>query len=107
MHLLDPVAEAVKDHPADDWLVRVQGIARPRVVGVARAVLLKHVINVVIETAKTDGRTVGPALGGVVENHVEYDLKPGAVQRLDHLAKLIDWSERVFAQAVARVRRKE
>jgi hypothetical protein len=101
MHLLDPVAEAVKDHPADDWLVRVQGVTGPRIVGVARAVLLKDVISVVIETAKAEGRTVNPALGGVVENHVEDDLKPGAMQRLDHLAELIDWSKRVFAQAVS------
>src|SRR4029077_574352 len=80
---------------------------RPRVVGVARAVLVKNVINVVIETAKADGRTVRPTLGGVVEDHVEYDLEPGAVQRLDQLAELIDGPKRVFAPAVAGVRRKE
>jgi hypothetical protein len=31
----------------------------------------------------------------VVEHDVENDLEAGSVQRLDHVAKLVDWTERI------------
>src|SRR4030095_9930493 len=103
----DPVAEAVEDHPADDRAVRVEGAPGPRVIRVARAVLLKKVINIVIEAAKAERRPRPAALSRVVEDHIEDDLQARAVQGLDHLAKLVERAERVFAQAVAGVRREE
>ena len=38
------------------------------------------------------------ALGGVVEDHVENDLDAGAVQRLDHVAKLVHRAERILRE---------
>ena len=54
--------------------------------------------------------SVGPrvvAFGGVVEHHVEDDLDARPVQRLDHVAKLVDRAERILARAVRLVRREE
>ena len=47
------------------------------------------------------------AFGGVVEDDVEDDLDAGAVQRLDHVAELVDRPERILARAVRLVRREE
>ena len=47
------------------------------------------------------------AFRGVVEHNVENDLDTGPVQRLDHVAKFVQWAERVLARAVRLVRRKE
>ena len=45
VHLLDPIAEAVHDHPADDRMVGVERVSRAAVVGIARAVLLEDVVG--------------------------------------------------------------
>ena len=55
-------------------------------------------------------QSVGPssiAFGGVVEDDVENDLDAGAVQRLDHVAELVDRAERILPRAVGLVRREE
>jgi hypothetical protein len=49
MHFLYPVAEAVKDHPANNRMVCVQSVAGTAVIGVAGAVPFQHVICRVIE----------------------------------------------------------
>ena len=46
-------------------------------------------------------------LGGVVVHHIEDDLDAGSVQRLDHVAKLIQRGQRILARAVRVVRREE
>ena len=53
---------------------------------------------------------VGPswsAFGGVIEDHVENDFDSGAVQRFDHVAKLVNGPERILTRAIRLVRRKE
>jgi hypothetical protein len=47
------------------------------------------------------------AFRGVVEDDVENDLDARAMQRLDHVAELVDGTERILTRAVAPVRRKE
>ena len=43
----------------------------------------------------------------MVVDDVEDDLDPGAVQRLDHVSKLVERAERVGSRAVAVMRRKK
>ena len=55
-------------------------------------------------------QSVGPRwspFGRVIEDDVENDLDARAVQRLDHVAKLVDGPERILPRAVGlmRVRR--
>ena len=47
------------------------------------------------------------AFGGVVEDDVENDFDARAVQRLDHVAKFVDRTQRILPRAVRLVRCKE
>ena len=107
VHLLDPVAQAVHDHPADDRVVGVERVAAAGVVGVARAAVLEDVVGRVVDAAEAERRPVVVALGGVVEHHVEDHLDARPVQRLDHVAELVHRAERVLARAVRLVRGEE
>ena len=40
------------------------------------------------------------AFGGMVEDHVEDDLDPGAMKCFNHVAELIHWAERILPRAV-------
>ena len=100
MHLLDPVAEAVHDHAADDGVIGVERVARAAVIGVARAVLLQDVVGAVVQSAKAERRSAMVAFRGVVEDDIENDLDAGPMQRLDHVAKLVHRAERILARAV-------
>ena len=90
MHLADPIAQAVEDQPPDDRFVGVQCVAAAGVIGVARLVVRKNVVGLVGQAAKADRGAAVVAFGGVIVDDVEDDLDPGAVQRLDHIAKFVD-----------------
>ena len=107
VHLLDPVAQTVHDHPADDRLVSVQGIPATGIVGVSRAALFEDVVSRVVDPTETERRPRVIALGGVVEHHVEDDLDARPVEGFHHVPELIDGAERVAARAIGRVRREE
>ena len=47
------------------------------------------------------------AFGGVIENHVKNDLDSRAMQRFDHVAKLVDRPQRILTRAIRLMRRKE
>src|SRR5262249_24312770 len=106
MHLFDPIAEAVQNHPADDRMIRVECVYRAAVIGVARAILFENVVDGVVQTEKNKGRPLVIPFGGVAEHNVENDLDARPVQRLNHVAKLVQWPEWVLARAVRLVRRK-
>ena len=59
------------------------------------------------QPAEADRRAVGAAFRRVVEDDVEDHLDAGAVQRLDHVAELVERAERVRTRAVSRMRREE
>ncbi len=107
MHLLHPVAETVDDQPADDGMVGVERVAAAGVVGVPRVLPFEHVVGAVAEPAETDRRAALIALRGVVEHDVEDDLEPGPVERLHHVAELVDRPERILPRAERRVGREE
>ena len=68
VHDLDPVAEAVDDHPPHDHVVGVERVSAPRVVGVPRAVAFEHVVRLVVDPAEAQGRPLPIALGGVANS---------------------------------------
>ena len=61
---------------------------------VARVVLHRAVVGVVVDAAHRQHRPEVVALGGVVVDHVEDHLDAGRVQRLDHRLELLDLAER-------------
>ena len=106
VHLVDPVAQAVEDQPADDRAVRVERVAGAAVVDVG-AVAVEQVVVVVGQAAEGEGRPVRPDLRGVVVDDVEDDLEAGPVERLDEVAELVDGGRRVGSGGVGLVRREE
>src|SRR5215472_16102113 len=107
MHLFDPITQAVHDHPADDRMIGVERVACSAVIGVARLVLLQDVVRAVIDSAKTAGRAAVAAFCGVIEYDVEDDLDSSAVERLNHVAKLVDGFAAILSRAVRLMRSKE
>ena len=87
--------------------MRVQRVAAAGVVGVARLAPLEHVVGAVVEPAEAERRAVLVAFGGVVEDDVENHLDARPVQRLDHVAELVDRAERILPRAVGLMRREE
>ena len=96
MHLLDPVAKTVHDHAADDRMIGVERVPGAAEIGIPGAVRFEDVVGAVVHSAKTQGRPAMVAFRGVIEHHVENDLDAGAVQRLDHVAKLVHRAERIL-----------
>src|SRR5262245_47031199 len=107
MHLLDPITKAIHDHPANDGLIGVERISGPAVIGIPRAILIENVVSAVVQATKTQRWPIMVAFRCMVEDHVENDLDTGPVQRLNHVAKFVQWAERVLARTVRLVRRKE
>ena len=107
VHLFDPVAETIEDHPANDWMIGVKRISGAAVIGIPRAVRFENIIRAVVQAAEAQRRAVVAAFRSVVEDHIENDLDPGAMQRFDHVAKLVHRAERIPARAVGLVRRKK
>src|SRR5208283_2026878 len=107
MHYLHPVAEAVNDHPPDNRLVCVKGIAGPGIVGITRLVRLKHVIHTVFKASPAHYRSRVIALGSVIVNHIQNDLYARPVQGLYHISEFIKRPKVVLARAVTLMRSKE
>ena len=88
-------------------MIGVERVAAAGVVGVARPVRFEDVVGAVVQAAEAQRRPALVAFGGVIEHDVENDLDARPVQRLDHVAELVDRAERILARAVGLVRREE
>jgi len=101
VHVLDPVPEAVEDHPPDDRAIGVEGVARAGVIGVARGVVgVEEIVGRVVETLERQHGTAFVTLGGVVVDDVEDDFDPCAVERPDHVPELVDRSENTLIRGI-------
>jgi hypothetical protein len=107
VHFLHPIAEAVEDHPPDNRMIGVERVSSPAVVGVARAIFFEDVVSDVVNPPEAQRRSALVAFGGMVEDDVENGLNSRPVQFLDHVAKLIHWTERMLPPAVGLMRREE
>jgi len=70
MHFLNPVAQAVHDHAADDRMICVERIAGASVVGISGPVLFQDVIRAVVHSPEAQRRTGMVAFRRVVEDYV-------------------------------------
>ena len=107
VHHLDPVPEAVHDHPADDGVVGVERVSTAGVVGVASAVVLQDIVRRVVQAPEAQRRPMVIALRGVIEHDVEDHLEARPVQRLHHVTELVDRTQRISTRAVRLVGREE
>ena len=98
VHLADPVAETVQNHPADNRVIGVESVAGAAVVGVAGSVRLQDVIGFVFNSAEAQPRPVLVAFGGVVEHDVQNHFQAGAMEGLYQVAKLVERSERSWRE---------
>ena len=104
VHLFHPVAQAVLDQPPHDRVIGVERVSRARVVRIAAPVRLEQVVGVVREPAQAERGSGVIALRSVVEDGVEDHLDARAVERLDHVAELVERPERIAPRAVRVVR---
>src|SRR5712691_11074676 len=92
--------EAIQNQAADDRLIGVQGVPGAAIICVTRLIRVEDVVRRIFEPAETEGRTLVIAFGRMVEYHIEDDLDAGAMQRLDHIPKLVQGPEGVLAGTV-------
>ncbi len=108
VHLLDPIAKRVHDHPQRVGVADVQRIAGPGNVDVqTRVVVHQAVIDRVVDATEGEGGPEVVALGGVVVDDVQDHLDAGGVQRLDHLLELGDLLAKRAADGKPRAWRKK
>src|SRR5690349_6875916 len=88
-------------------MIRVERISGPAVIRVIRGIPIQNIVCAVIETAETQRWSAMVAFRRMVENDVEDDLNPGAMECLHHIAELICWAERVLTRTVCVVHGKE
>ena len=88
VHLLDPVPQRGEDQVHHMHRARIQGAAGPG--DVEEAAVIGPVVLEAVQAAQGEGGPVGPALGGVVVDHVEDDLETGRVQAAHHGLDLVD-----------------
>ena len=102
----DEVAQRVHDQPQDVRVHRVERVAGAREVHVV-APVVRHqpVVGGVVDALEREHRPEVVALGGVVVDHVEDHLDPGAVERLDHPLELAQLLAAVAGGRVGAVRR--
>ena len=98
VHLLDPVAQGIRDHLQDAGMAHVDGVAGAGIVDVvARIVGQEPVVGGVVDASERQRRAEMIALGGVVVDHVQDHLDAGVVEPLDHGLELADRAARQIA----------
>ena len=56
VHFLDPVAQAIDNHPPHDRMIGIQRVAAAGVVGVPRAAIFEHVVGRIVDPAEAERR---------------------------------------------------
>src|SRR5512138_253838 len=101
------MAQTIEDHAADDGMIGVKRIAGAAIVRITRAVMFEDVVGAVVQSTEAERRAVVIAFRTMVEDDIKNDLDSGPVQRLHHIAKLINRAEPIPTRAVRLVGRKE
>lgn len=106
VHFDDPIAEALDDEVFHDGVVAIHRIAAARIIGIFSA-RFEHVIDGVIESAKSDGRSAFVSFAAVVEDDVENDFDLRFVKGLYHRTEFFNGGAGRGADRVSLVRAKE
>src|SRR5262249_40873527 len=88
-------------------MIGIERVAAAGEVGISGTIALKDVVRTVLKPAETLRGTGVVTLCRVIEHDIENDLDAGAMQRLHHVAKLVDGPERILPCAVRLMRREE
>src|SRR4051812_37217095 len=107
MHLVDPITQAVDNHPSYDRMIAVHRVASAGEVCVAGLIFFEDVISRVIQAAEAIRRAIMAVFCSVVVYDVENYFNPGAVERLDHVAEFLHSTERGLRRTVGIVRREK
>src|SRR6266542_3227219 len=70
MHLVNPIAEAVKVHPPNDRMIGVERISGAAVIRIARAILVENVVSAIVKTTQTQCWAILFTFRRVVEHHI-------------------------------------
>ncbi len=106
VHRLDPVPQRVQDQLDHPEVSGVQAVSAPGEVDVP-TVVVQPVVGGGVQAAERQRGSGGPALRGVVVDHVEQDLQPGCVQGLDHGPELDHRVRGVVRRRVRQMRGEE
>ncbi len=107
VHLHYPMTQTIHDQTPDDRVIGIDRIAASAIVSIAGHVLPENIVGQILQSSERLGRSGMVALGGMIKDHVQYDLNARPVQGLDHIAELAHRRQGVGAGAVALMRRKE
>src|SRR5690242_8654525 len=89
MHLLDPIAQAIRNQLHHKRMVALARVATTRIIHIVLLVLrVEHIIDLVVDTFETDGGTPMIALARMVKDDVQNHFDPCLMERLDHVAKV-------------------
>src|SRR5579884_4113492 len=89
MHLLDPIAQAIRNQLHHKRMVALARVATTRIIHIPLLVLrVEHIVDLVINALETDGGTPMIALTRMVKNDVQNHFDPCLMERLDHVAKV-------------------
>ncbi len=105
VHVQDvhPVMQTLPDKAAYDGMVAVDGITGAGEIKVVAPVGLEHIIGDILQPAEKYGGPILPPLRRVTKDHVEDDLYPRPMQRLDHIAELVHGVPRIPPAGIGRV----
>ena len=101
--VVNPIAETMENHLADDRVVAVEGIAAAGVVAIGAAAVLQHVVDAILQALETERGAIFVPLGRVVEHDVENHFDARPVQRPHHLLELAHLAARLLVDRVAAV----
>ena len=107
VHVRDPVAETVENHPTHDRLVGIERAPSAGVIRIAGSVAIENVVGLILQAAKAERRAGVIALRGMIEDHVQDHFDTCAVQGLYHIAEFVHRTKRVLARTVSAVWREE
>ena len=88
MAVLDPVAQRIHHQAQDRRPRQVQRVAGSGVVHILPPAMDQPVIARIVQTPERQRRPPFVALAGVVIDHIQNDLDPGGMQRLDRALEL-------------------
>ena len=101
-----PVTQAFQDQLLNDRMVAVQSVSTAAEI-VVISVRRQHVVNVIVESLETEGRSLLVALCGMVEYNVEDDFNPVCMKFTDQCLELCTFSVVLVGRRVAAVRSKK
>ena len=101
-----PVSETVKDHPLNDRVVAVKGIAASGKIKIM-PVRSQHVIDIIIDPLEGKSRSVFISFRGMIEYHIQQNINVIFVAGLDQLPEFGSFTVIFYRRCIAGIRCKK